>query len=139
MAQQLIIREEFERAFRRVRLWETLVGVPSITAAATLLAVVLFFTDSLSFGPEIRAYARESGNFGAVVGGVGISVVLFGTLLPAMFLPAHWVNRKLGLRCPNCGRSITSIWIHRAPTPAGECRSCKYRLFDGASENATAN
>jgi hypothetical protein len=137
MVHQLITRQQFETASRRVRLWECLVGVPAICAAGILLIVVLFGTVTVGFGPDIRAYVGDSGGMAPAIFGIVISIVVFGTLCPVAFLSAHWVDHKLGLRCPKCGRSITSIWIHRAPTPGGECRSCKYQLFDGASENAS--
>lgn len=136
MAQHPITRVQFEAAVRRVRFWETLVGGLAVCAAGSLLAFGLFGTDFFGLGPEIRPYARESGILGAVIGGVAISVIMFGTLGPAAFLSVCWADRKFGLRCPNCGRSITSIWHHRAPTQAGECRSCKFTLFEARSAKA---
>jgi hypothetical protein len=125
-------REQFIASNRRVCRYLSLVLLLTACAAVGLAL-------ALPAWSEAREWLRASGGEGAAGLLVGLlaEVVVLGPLLLAAFLAARWVDRRFGLRCPGCRRSLTLGSPYRKVLRSGRCGRCRQTLFDpGEGETA---
>jgi hypothetical protein len=122
-------REQFIQAARRVH--SSLYLVLLLTACA---AIGLGF--ALPAWAGLREWLLAHRGEGAVqflVGMLAAGVVL-GALLLVPFLSFLWVDRRFGLRCPGCKRSVTLPSRHREVLRSGRCCRCQQALFEPGDE-----
>jgi hypothetical protein len=125
-------REQFIKAYRRVRCY---------------LSLVLFLTGCTAIGLGFALPAWEDGREwlrghrgeGAVRLLVGLlaEAIVLGPLLLIPFLSVIWVDRRIGLRCPGCMRSVTLRGRYSEILRSGRCCWCQQTLFE-PSEPFTA-
>jgi hypothetical protein len=117
--------QQFNAALGRVRRCVLLALV--LTSCAAL---------GLSFGLPAWGGAREwlhalprrgaAGSVAAVLIGVLVPVSLFLVPLAA----ALWADRRFGLRCPGCRRSVTRFSRAGQALRTGRCGLCQRALFE---------
>ena len=125
-------REQFIEADRRVRRYLCLILL--VTACA---AIGLGF--ALPAWAEAREWFRAHRGEGAVrlLVGLLVEAVVLGPLLVIPFLSVLWVNRRFGLRCPGCKRSVTLLGRYHEFLRSGGCCWCQQTLFEsGNAETA---
>ena len=118
-------REQFIEADRRVRRYLCLIlFLTGCTAAVLALALPAW--------AEAREWLRAHRGEGAVrlLVGLLLEAVVLGPLLLISFLSILWVNRRFGLRCPGCKRSITLRARYRELLASGRCCWCQQTLFE---------
>lgn len=133
-ARLIVTQSEYAATLKRVRFWA---GVVYGFVAVSLMLVGLYL--HFVWFPEIqklcmffRDHAKplgDDGFYGAMMGMLfGVTVSLPSMLLP--LLPVAWTDRKLGVHCPQCGRSLT-LWRQRADQvlKSGACGQCHATLF----------
>ncbi len=118
-------RERFIKADRRVRCY---------------LCLILFLTACAAIGlglalpawAEAREWLRAHRGEGAVrlLVGLLVQAVVFGPLLLIPFLSVMWVDRRFGLRCPGCKRSVTLRGRYSEILRSGRCCWCQQTLFE---------
>jgi hypothetical protein len=118
-------REQFIDADRRVRRYVTLIlFLDACAAVAVGLAL-----PALANAREEFLVRRGEGAQRVLVGLITVAVVL-GPLLLTPFLFALWVDRRFGLRCPECRRSITLRGRRSEILRSGRCSWCRHTLFE---------
>jgi hypothetical protein len=125
-------REQFIEADRRVRRYLCLILF--LTAGA---AIGLSF--ALPAWAEAREWLRAHRGEGAVrlLVGLLVETVVLGPLLLVPFLSVMWVDRRFGLRCPGCKRSVTLRGRYHEVLRSGRCSWCHQTLFEpGNAETA---
>jgi hypothetical protein len=118
-------REQFIEADRRVDRY---------------LCVILFLTAFAFIGlslalpvwAEAREWLRADWAEGAIrsLFGLLVEAVVLGPLLLIPFLSALWVDRRFGLRCPRCKRSLTLLGRSSEIVCSGRCCWCQQTLFE---------
>ena len=130
-------RPQFQDAARRVSLYGNLliwVTGSVVIILASLLAWMIEPTIR-GFGTWVRGHLQSEVAVG-LVGGLVCGVVIAPLLLIPL-VPALWVDRRFGLRCPNCRRSVTLRCHHYEVLQTGKCCLCHQFLFEtNGSENA---
>lgn len=126
-------RMQLTSAARRSGFWQN--TVYAFTAVAIML---LLFGVGRMATPQIRLAAdsfrdpakqvEDDGNYGMMIGLLlGVCFLLPSMLLP--LLPAIWIDRKLGIACPECGASLT-LWKRRHRVlQSGRCCCCQAHLL----------
>ncbi len=125
-------REQFIEADRRVRRYLCLILL--LTASA---AIGVGF--ALPAWAEAREWLRAHRGEGAIRSLVGLLVeaVVLGPLLLIPFLSVLWIDRRFGLRCPGCKRSVTLRGRYNEVLRTGRCCWCHQTLFEpGNAEKA---
>jgi hypothetical protein len=120
----------------RVRRWEF---IAQLILLAPGIAAILLILHLLSPAfDDLRAWlAREVPNEiarGVLIGSV--AAVIFGPLSALPVIGTIVLDRIVGLRCPQCKRSLT-LTIRRRQDhviSTGCCTSCKAHLFEGTGE-----
>jgi hypothetical protein len=124
--------QEFDAASRRVDLWVF------VTAVTVMLLVSCFelklidrtgpYLDEFANGLNNRVGKDTASLILAVIGSLawGLPLLLLG--MPAV----HWVDRRMGLRCPACGQSVTPSKRALQIGRTGRCVKCQEQLFDPA-------
>jgi hypothetical protein len=127
-------REQFIEADRRVRRYLCLILFLTACAAVGLAFALPAWTGAREW---LRDH-REEGAVRLLVGLLATAVVI-GPLLLIPFVSAIWVDRRFGLRCPGCKRSITLPGRYRVVLRSGRCYRCQQALFQpGDGETAEA-
>ena len=61
----------------------------------------------------------------------GVSTVIYVVPIFGFFvLLLYLADRRLGLRCPHCHRSLTLRCLHERLLQSGECSLCHRRVFE---------
>jgi hypothetical protein len=122
-------RSEFQISAKRVRIIGTVI---SLGVILPIICVLIYLTDVLG-DPLNRLHDALSERLPEIVaaGLFGISIALyvapvFGFLVFLFYL----ADRRLGLRCPHCHRSLTLRCLHERVLQTGECSLCHERVFD---------
>jgi hypothetical protein len=118
-------REQFIRAERRVRRCLELILLLTACAAIGLALALPAWAQAREW---LRAH-RGEGAVRFLVGGL-VEVLVLGPLLLVPFLSVLWVNRRFGLRCPGCKRSVTLRARSREVLRSGRCCWCRQVLFE---------
>jgi hypothetical protein len=71
-------------------------------------------------------------NIVGVVAVLPVIPILVSPVVLALVL-IHLLDRRIGLRCPHCARSLTLRCRYRIVARTGECQLCHGSLFDGES------
>jgi len=123
-------RGQFLQASRRVNLYgNLLVGLVGFSLIILGLLVSPWSDPVLQgLGQWVRSHFQEEGTVG-LIGGLVIAVA-FAPLVLLLVLPALWVDRRFGLRCPRCGRSLTLRCRHDEVLRTGKCCHCQGTLFE---------
>jgi hypothetical protein len=129
MKEEPMTRDQFLKASRQVSLYGNLliwfVGSVVVITESTL---VLWSGPIISsFGQVIRNRFQNEGVVGLIGGLVG--GVVFAPFLLIPLLPLLWVDRRFGLRCPGCKRSVTLRCEHGKVLRTGRCCLCQELLF----------
>jgi hypothetical protein len=125
----MTLREQLLKADRRVRCYLCLILL--LTACVAIGLAV-----ALPAWAEGREWLRSRGGEGAA----GFLIVMLveaaviGPLLLLPFLAVLWVDRRLGLRCPACKRSVTLRG--REVVRSGRCCWCQQILFEAGGGTA---
>jgi hypothetical protein len=120
-------REQFITAHRRVHRSLLLILFLTACAAIGLGMALPALTEVREW---IRAHRGEGGVMLLVV--LLIQAVVLGPLLLIPFLSTLWVDRRFGLRCPGCKRSVTLGGRYGEMLRSGRCCWCRQTLFDPA-------
>ncbi len=122
-------RAEFQKASQQVSLYgNLLMGVTGCVALATASALLFWAGPMLTaFGNQLRTWLHDEGAVGVVGGLVGGVVLAPFLLIPGV--PALWVDRRFGLKCPGCGRSVTLRCRGSDVLRTGRCCRCRQVLF----------
>ena len=118
-------REQFIEADRRVHRHLCLILLLTACAAIGLGLALPAWTDAREW---LRAH-RGEGVVGLLVG-LLVSVVVLGPVLLIPFLSVLWVDRRVGLRCPGCKRSVTLRGRYSEIMRSGRCCWCQQALFE---------
>jgi hypothetical protein len=121
-------REQFMMANRRVHRYLCLILCLTACAAIGLGVALPAWTEGREW---IRAH-RAEGAAGLLVD-LLIQTVLLGPLILIPFLSSLWVDRRFGLRCPGCKRSVTLGGRYGEVLRSGRCCWCQQTLFDPAT------
>src|SRR3954451_19049955 len=127
-------RQQYQKVARRVRWYGTLL--------MWLMLVALLLPLWVSFewvGPIIDRHGKMVRQEG-VVGLLAVLVigVVQALLVLVSLLPFWWVDRRYGLKCPHCGRSVTlRCHLHKV-LRSGKCCLCQAVLFEPSEEDLPA-
>jgi hypothetical protein len=118
-------RQQFIEADRRVRRYLCLILL--LTACA---AIALGF--ALPAWSEAREWLRVHRGEGAVrlLIGLLVEAVVLGPLLLTPLLSVMWLDRRFGVRCPKCNRSVTVRGRNSEILRSGRCCWCQQTLFE---------
>jgi hypothetical protein len=131
-------RQQFRDAARRVSLYgNSLMGVTGGVVIA-LAALFVWWIGPLigGFGAWLRSQFQNEAVVGLVSGLVG--AVLLAPLLLIPLVPALWVDRRFGVRCPVCRRSVTLRCLHSQVLQTGQCCLCQQPLFEPTGRETAA-
>ena len=116
-------KEEFSKSYWKAHLYgNSLVFVLliSFTATAGMCAGPL--------GNLLRSHFKDEGVDGLIAG------LIFGISFVACFLlsllPCLWIDRRFGVRCPGCKRSLTLRCARAKVLRTGSCCLCHELLFN---------
>jgi hypothetical protein len=128
-------REQFIKAAGRVSLYGNLLMGLTGVVVVTLSSLLLLWADPVlrDFGRLVRGRARDDALAGMIFGLV--SVLALAPLLVIPLLPAVWVDRQFGLRCPSCARSVTLRCRHDEVKRTGRCCRCQAVLFSQGGDS----
>jgi len=118
-------REKFVEAHRRVRRYLCVILLLTACAAVGLAFALPAWTEA---GEWLRAH-RGEGPVRLLVG-LLVEAAVLGLLLLISFLSVMWVNRRFGLRCPGCKRSLTLRGRYHEILRSGRCCRCRQTLFE---------
>jgi hypothetical protein len=120
-------REEFIEADRRVHRYLCLILL--LTACT---AIALGF--ALPAWAEAREWLRAARGEGAVrlLVGLLVEAVVLGPLILIPWLSVVWLDRRFGVRCPRCNRSVTLRGRYREILRSGRCCWCQRTLLEPA-------
>jgi hypothetical protein len=103
--------------------------------------LVLFFI-AYTWFPQIKALAQifrdptkpvaDDGVYGGIMG-----VVISAYMSPSLMLPllvVHWIHRRLGFSCPQCGVPLTLWRRSDQGLNGGHCGKCGASVFSQESE-----
>ncbi len=107
-----------KRFYRIVALWSV------AFAGATAWLIEVFGGSTGTYGQSIRGHLGEL--FGGSVGGL----TLGASALLVWLGVALMLNRRFGLRCPHCQRSLTVRALPQQVLQTGRCSLCHGRAFD---------
>jgi hypothetical protein len=134
-------RTHFQVVARRVRLYGNLLIWATGSAVMTLASVAVWRAAPAitAFGIWLRGQVQAEALVG-LIGGLAVSVVLVPLALIPL-APALWVDRRFGLRCAGCGRSVTLRCQVGQVLRTGRCCFCQRPLFgpDGSAAAAEPN
>lgn len=119
-------RLEFIESAQRVSRSGNLLMWVTGSGILVLATVLLLWAE-----PAIRLGGQQLQNdwvAGLLFGLIG-SVVL-SPLVLLLLLPVWWVDRRFGVRCPHCGRSVTLRCHHSRVVESGRCCKCQGFLFE---------
>jgi hypothetical protein len=129
---------QFQEAARRVSLYGNL--LMGITCAVVIVLGSLgdLWAGPLlgEFGNLLRRWLQDEGVVG-LVGGLLGGVVLAPLLLIPL-VPFLWMDRRFGVRCPGCRRSVTLRCRHSEVLRTGKCCLCQQFLFEPAGSRVEA-
>jgi hypothetical protein len=129
---------QFREAARRVSLYGNLLMGVTGSVLIALSSLFVCWDGSLirGFGTWLRSQFQDE----AVVGLVGgfVSGVVLAPLLLIPLVPALWVDRRFGLRCLHCRRSVTLRCRHSQVLQTGRCCLCQRPLFDPPGDGNAA-
>jgi hypothetical protein len=120
-------RDEFIQADRRVNRYLCLILLLTACAAVGLGFALPAWTDAREWIRAQRGEEAARGLFGLL-----ITAVVLGPLLLIPFLSARWMDRRFGLRCPGCKRSVTLPGRYSEILRSGRCCWCQRTLFEPA-------
>lgn len=123
-------REQFQKASRTVSLYGNLLIclVGGCLSILGYLAALWAEPVVQNLGRFIRSHVQDEGTVG-LVSGVVFSVVLAPFVVIIIF-PLLWVDRRFGLRCSGCGRSVTARCHTSEVLRTGKCCHCQKVLFE---------
>ena len=97
-----------------------------ILACPGLLLLSIFVFGVVSSGQNTEATGQQPEVFISLIIGLASSTLI----VPAfIIIVAPWIDRKFGIICPGCGRSVTSRPYCKAIIETGRCVSCQHPLF----------
>jgi hypothetical protein len=122
-------REQFIEASRKVRLYGNLsMGLTGSLAIILGTMLVLWAGPVMgNFGQLLRDQFQDEVTVGLIGGLIGTAVC--APLFLISLVPVLWMDRRFGLRCPGCGRSVTLRGGHAAVIRTGKCFRCREVLF----------
>jgi hypothetical protein len=130
-------RSLYAEAARRVVTYGCLL-VALFSGALLLLAIAVVSYGGPALQP-LREAARQQGQGEALVGLLGFLGGGVLALLPFLLvLPLVLYDRRGGLRCPHCCRSVTLGCPQAKVLRTGKCTRCGAVLFEAANTMSTA-
>jgi hypothetical protein len=130
--------EQFRRAARRFSFRAHLA-----ICIVLLLSVAATFLLADHIRPLLDALDARVHIHGEIVAGLFRGIAGSALLLPVLFGPLYIVlllfERRFGLRCPHCGKSLTYRCDPTVVLRSGICRRCGVRLFEIPAESAEGN
>jgi hypothetical protein len=123
-------RPQFQEAARRVSLYGNLLMGVTGSGVVVLASLFVWWAGPLigGFGAWVRGLLQDEAKVGLVGGLVGGVVVAPLLLIP--LVPVLWVDRRFGMRCPRCRRSVTLRCRHSRVLHTGRCCLCQQPLFE---------
>jgi hypothetical protein len=118
-------REQFIKAHRRVRCYLCIILLLTGCAAISLALALPAWADAREW---LRAHRGEGST--RLLVGLLVAAVVLGPLLLISFLSFLWVDRRFGLRCPGCKRSVTLRARYSEVLRSGRCCWCQQTLFE---------
>lgn len=122
-------RSEFQISTKRMRFTGTVI---SLGVILPIICALIYFTGHLGqpldkMHDTLKLHLPE-----AVTPALfGISIAICGIPIFGLFaLLLYLADRRLGLRCPHCHRSLTLRCVHERVLQSGECSLCHERVFD---------
>lgn len=122
-------RTEFQISAKRMRVTGTAI---SIGVILPIICNLIYFTDRLG-QPLNRLHDALSHRLPEIVAAAlfGVSIALYVAPVFGLFvLLLYLADRRLGLRCPHCLRSLTLRCPHERVLASGECSLCHERVFE---------
>jgi hypothetical protein len=123
-------RDEYRSAARRVTVYGN--GLGFLTIALTFIPGAVWLDAHPSAGAWLNEWLGHYIPGEAVrglVGGLGVVATLIPLFVPPLVV-FWWVDRRLGLRCPSCGRSVTFRSKYVDVLTSGRCGLCQAVLFE---------
>ena len=98
------------------------------------LSIDAFGAPLTSFGAAIRSRFGEA--IGGAIGGLMVGSIASIPLLICVVVMLA-IDRRFGVRCPHCHRSLTARCLSEHVLESGECSLCHKEVFDesGAVKN----
>jgi hypothetical protein len=123
-------RQQFLHASQRVRAYGSMAMglVASVLMGLSGLLVLSAFPVVQDFPRLLRNRFPDEVMVGLVAGLLG--GVILAPLLLVPWAAARWVDRRIGLRCPACRRSITARCRPGEVLRTGRCCLCNEPLFE---------
>jgi hypothetical protein len=123
-------RGQFLQASRRVRLYASLLmGLAGSSLIILGSLLVLWARPAIQgLGQLLSNQFRDERTVGLVGGLVG--GILLAPMLLIPLMPALWVHRRFGLRCPGCRRSVTTRCRPDEVLRTGRCCHCQQLMFE---------
>jgi hypothetical protein len=118
-------REQFIKAHRRVACYLCIILLLTACAAIGLALALPAWADAREW---LRGH-RGEGSVRLLVG-LLVAAAVLGPLLLIPFLTFLWVDKRFGLRCPGCKRSVTLRGRYREVLRSGRCCWCQHILFE---------
>ena len=130
--------QQYREAAWRVRLYGNLLIWATGSTVMVLGSLLVWWASPWisGFGAWVRGQLRDEALVG-LVGGLAASIVLIPLLLIPL-APALWVDRRFGMRCPSCRRSVTLRCRHSQVLQTGRCCLCQHPLFEPAGSGHVA-
>ncbi len=123
---------EFQTSAKRMRVT---CPVISLGVILPIICVLIDFTDR--FGQplnKVHDILRQHLPEVMAAGLFGISIAVCLTPIIGLFvLLLYLADRRLGLRCPHCQRSLTLRCSHERVLQSGKCSLCHEGVFDDRS------
>jgi hypothetical protein len=132
MPRPSVTYEQFTRASRRSDVYGNLAACATLYLIGILEMLVVY-----RIGPSIGSFGNwiqgrgQNGGAAGLIGGLVFGTVAVPPLALAV-LPVLWADRRFGLKCPACGRSVTLNNRRYEVTRTGRCCKCQEQLLDAA-------
>jgi hypothetical protein len=122
-------RTEFQISAKHMRVTGTAIAIGVILP---IICLLIYFTDRLG-QPLNQLHDALSQRVPEIVTTAlfGVSIAVYVAPVFGLFvLLLYLADRRLGLRCPHCHRSLTLRCLHERVLQSGECSLCHGRVFD---------
>ena len=125
----MITRASYQAAVSKL---QRIMLITSLVVVGPMLYGVMRFGDHLSvnlasFGRTVRSRFGEA--TGGAIGGLLIGSI--GGLLLLLWLGVMLAfDRRFGIRCPHCHRSLTARCLPKHVLETGKCSLCHAKIFD---------
>jgi hypothetical protein len=104
----------------------------SLGVILPIICALIYLTDRLGQPlNKLHEFLRQRLPEVVAAGLFGISIAIYVAPIFGLFaLLLYLADRRFGLRCPHCRRSLTLRCLHERVLQSGECSLCHQRVFD---------